>query len=496
MENNSLLYTKKISKYFPGVTALENVDFSLKKNEIHALVGENGAGKSTLIKILSGVHIPDTGEILLENRKVHFSHPLQAINNGISVIYQELNLAEHMTVAENIFLGTEERNWWNIRKKVLIKRAKELLRSLNFEIDAGKKVYQLNTSQKQLVEIAKALTRKSKIIIMDEPTAVLTEHETRLLFNHINKLRKHGISVIFISHRLEEVFEIADRVTVLRDGKRISSGKISEYSYEKLIKDVVGRSIEDMFPKENIVQNKIVFSVKKLNIPGIVKDITFEVKEGEIFGIAGLVGSGKGEVGLGIYGGMKAYAEECFFNGEKYVLPANPTKALEKGILLIPEDRKSQGLVLELNVMKNVILPNTELVSRLGIIKWKESKRLTSNVVDKLNIRTPSIRQKVKNLSGGNQQKVVLGKGLLKNPRLVIFVEPTRGIDIGAKVEVYKLMNELLSNKVGIIMISSELPEVVRMSDRVLVLHRGEKRALLKRKDINQQKIVEAAMGG
>jgi ribose transport system ATP-binding protein len=401
-----------------------------------------------------------------------------------------------MTVAENIFLGNEERNWWNTGKKELIKRSYKILSSLNFDIDPRKKVNQLNSSQKQLVEIAKALARKSRIIIMDEPTAVLTEHETQLLFNHIKELKEHAISVIFISHRLEEVFRIADQVTVLRDGKRISTGKTHEYTYEKLIKDVVGRSIEDMFPKENRVFDRNVFVVDKLNIPGIVKDISFEVKKGEIFGIAGLVGSGKGEVGLGIYGGIKAYAKKCQLDGENYSLPSRPDRALEKGIVLIPEDRKSQGLVLVLNVMKNVILPNTEMISKYGIINWKESKKVTKNVVSRLNIRTPSIKQKVKNLSGGNQQKVVLGKGLIKEPRLVIFVEPTRGIDIGAKVEVYKLMNELLKREVGIIIISSELPEIVSMSDRVLVLHRGEKRALLQRKDINQHRIAEAAMGG
>ena len=496
MEDNSLLVMKGISKQFPGVRALNEVDFVLEKARVHALVGENGAGKSTLIKILSGVHRPDSGEVVLNGSKVDFHNPVDAINAGISVIYQEFNLVEHLTVAENIYLGNEARNWWNISKRSLMKRAENLLESLGFEIDARNTVRSLNVSQKQMVEIAKALATNSQIIVMDEPTAALTEHETDTLFRHIRRFKERGVSVVFISHRLEEVFQIADAVTVLRDGAQISTGPISEYSHSKLIADVVGRDIEDMFPKANVPLDETAFEIEGLTIPGVVNDVSFSVRKGEIFGIAGLVGSGKGEIGQGIYGGVKAFCRNARLLGEVYRLPTQPERSLDKGVLLIPEDRKEMGLILILSVVQNVILPNTELVARFGRFNWKEARKTAKTMVDRLGVRTPSLRQRVKNLSGGNQQKVVLAKGLLKDPKLILFVEPTRGIDVGAKVEVYKLMSELAARGIGIVMISSELPEIVSISDRVLVMHRGRQKAVLSGSEIAQDSIMEAAMGG
>ncbi|ACR79322.1 sugar ABC transporter ATP-binding protein [Kosmotoga olearia] len=495
-ENEPILIMKGITKRFPGVLALNKVDFRLKHGEIHALVGENGAGKSTLIKILSGVHTPDEGEIILDGKPINFTSPIQAIRAGISVIYQELNLVEDLTVAENIYLGNEGGSWFNLRKKNICRRASELLKKLGFSISATEFVKDLNVSEKQLVEIAKALATNARIIVMDEPTATLTDHETKMLFDHVRNLKKRGVSIIFISHRLEEVFEIADTVTVLRDGQRISSDEISNYTRERLITDVVGRKIENMFPKENKVSDEIIFEVRELNVPGYVHNVSFNVRKGEIFGIAGLVGSGKSGIAMGIYGGLKATAKECKLLGKDYPIPSRPDIALEKGVILVPEDRKSQGLVLVLNILENVVLQNTKFISKLGHLNWKEGKRITNDMVNRLEVKTPSIKQRVSNLSGGNQQKVVLAKGLLRKPKLAIFVEPTRGIDVGAKVEVYKLMNELANQGVGIIMISSELPEVMGMSDRVLVMHRGKQREVFERSEMSQEKIIAAAMGG
>lgn len=495
-EEKNLLQMKKITKKFPGVLALDKVDFELNTGQIHALVGENGAGKSTLMKILSGVHRQDGGEIILDGKEVNFSSPIQAIDEGISVIYQELNLIEDLTVAENIYVGKEGTSWWNLNKRKLVENATKLLESLNFPIKAKSAVRKLNVSEKQLVEIARAMATNARIIVMDEPTATITQHETELLFKLMRELREKGIAIVFISHRLEEVFEIADSVTVLRDGKYISSGDLKEYSEERLVSDMVGRRIDDMFPKENKPVDEIAFKVEGLNIENLVSNVGFEVKKGEIFGIAGLVGSGKSEIALGIYGGLKASAKNAELFGEKFPIPCKPDTALSRGILLIPEDRKNQGLVIGLNILQNIILPNTEFASKFIHINWKKGQKIAGEMINKLAIKTPSQKQRVANLSGGNQQKVVIAKGLVRTPKLVIFVEPTRGIDVGAKVEVYRLINELANRGVGIIIISSELPEVVSMSDRVLVMHRGVPTEILEGSDINQERIIAAAMGG
>ena len=495
MKDEFLLRMEEITKEFPGVLALEKVSFNLRSGEIHALLGENGAGKSTLMKILSGVYSNDSGRVILAGEEVRFTNPLQAIAAGIAVIYQELNLIEDLTVAENIYIGKEGTGWWNLRKKTLFARADERLSELNFPIQARTAVRKLNVSEKQLVEIAKAMATNASIIVMDEPTAAITEHEAKKLFKLMRELKARGIAIVFISHRLEEVFEICDSVTVLRDGKFISSGKLASYSEESLVGDMVGRKITDMIPKENRVTEETAFTIRDLAVPGVVENISFDVKKGEIFGIAGLVGSGKSEIALGIYGGLKATGKAELF-GESFPLPARCDGSLEKGVILIPEDRKLQGLVTSLSVLQNVVLPNTEFVSRFSHINWAKGKNITEEMVTQLRIKTPSVRQKVKNLSGGNQQKVVIAKGLVRTPKLVIFVEPTRGIDVGAKVEVYRLMNELANKGIGIIMISSELPEVTSMCDRVLVMHRGHQTGILEGNEINQEKIIAAAMGG
>ena len=488
-----LLKLENITKSFPGVLALDNISFELNEGEVHALLGENGAGKSTLIKIIGGIHRPDKGRMIYNEKEVLFSNPSEAINNGIATIHQELNLFEELTVAENIYIGNIKRNMVN--KKTLIEQAQEILSRNDFNIRADALVKELNTSEKQLVAIAKALSVKSKIIIMDEPTASITEHETQNLFRIVRELKNKGIGIIFISHRMEEIFDIADKVTVLRDGKYIGSGDIKDFSQEELINMMVGRKIDDMFPKYNKVSDEVIFSVKNLNIGKSVKNVSFEVKKGEIFGIAGLVGSGKAEIPLGIYGYTLAKWDDLIVNNKKIKRIKRPDEALKHGIALVPEDRKSMGLILELDILKNIIVQNTDLVGKNGLISWSKGKKIANEEIKKYSIKATSYKQKTENLSGGNQQKVVLSKVLKRNPKVVFLVEPTRGIDVGAKVEVYNIVNKLANEGNAIIFISSELPEIVSLCDRVLVMHRGESMGILEKKDITQEKILKLATG-
>ncbi|WP_126994175.1 sugar ABC transporter ATP-binding protein [Thermosipho globiformans] len=485
-----ILYMKGIIKRFPGVLALNNVNFDLYTGEVHALLGENGAGKSTLIKIISGVYKADSGEIYINGRKSFFSNPTEAIQEGIATIHQELNLFEELTVAENIFVGNI--NKFNISRSKMIRIVDNFLDEFNFPIKASEKVKNLNTSEKQLVSIAKALSLNAKIIIMDEPTATITEHETKRLFEIIKELKFKNISVIFISHRLEEIFEIADRVTVLRDGNYIGTTHIEDVSKEKLIKMMVGRDINEMYPKFNKISEEEIFKIENLNVGNFVKNVSFNVKKGEIFGIAGLVGSGKLEIALGIYGYLPSKWEKLVLNGKELLPEKN---MFRHGIALVPEDRKKMGLVLEMDVMKNIILQNTDEVTKFGKISWKKSKIIANEEIRKYGIKVSSINQKVKTLSGGNQQKVVLSKVLRKKPKIVFLVEPTRGIDVGAKVEVYNIINKLANMGVGVVFISSELPEIVSLCDRVLVMHRGKSMGILDKDKISQENILKLATG-
>ena len=485
-----ILELKNITKTFPGVVALNKVNFDLYEGEVHALLGENGAGKSTLIKIISGVYTPNSGKIYFNGRNSFFTSPTEAIEEGVATIHQELNLFEELTVAENIFIGNIKK--FAFRKSSMIKIAEKLLNDLKFPIKADDKVKNLNTSEKQLVSIVKALSLNAKIIIMDEPTAAITEHETKRLFEIIKDLKQRNISVIFISHRLEEVFEISDRVTVLRDGKFIGTEKTNEISRNELIKMMVGRKIDEMYPKFNVISNKEIFRVENLEVENFVQNVSFNVKRGEIFGIAGLVGSGKLEIALGIYGYLRSRWDKLVIDGKNYM----PTKnTLKYGIALVPEDRKKMGLVLDLDVMKNIILQNVDEVTKLETISWKKAKKITAEEVKKYSIKVSSIKQKVKTLSGGNQQKVVLSKVLRKKPKIIFLAEPTRGIDVGAKVEVYNIVNRLANDGVGVVFISSELPEIVSLCDRVLVMHRGKATGILEKNEINQENILKLATG-
>ncbi|MCD6449635.1 MAG: sugar ABC transporter ATP-binding protein [Thermotogaceae bacterium] len=488
-----ILEAKGITKTFPGVVALDNVNFNLKKGEVHALLGENGAGKSTLIKIISGVYKADKGTILYMGKTVSFNSPTEAMKAGIATIHQELNLFEDLTVAENIAVGNVES--FLLSKRKLINITDKLLKNLNFNIHANSTVRNLNTSEKQLVSIAKALFLNSNVIIMDEPTATITEHEAKILFNIINDLKKKGISIIFISHRLEEVFEIADRVTVLRDGKFVGTTDVGHTSEQELISMMVGRKISEMYPKYNVPKKKEIFSVHDLNVGRIVKNVSFSLKEGEIFGIAGLVGSGKSEIALGIYGYIPSKWKQLKVGDKVISKIKSPDQALQEGIAMVPEDRKTMGLVLELDVMKNITLQNVKEVEKGGIINWKKADDIAREEIGKYSIKVSSVKQKVKTLSGGNQQKAVLAKVLRRVPKVVFMVEPTRGIDVGAKVDVYKIVNNLANNGIGVVFISSELPEIVRLCDRVLVMHRGRPMGILEGNEITQENILKLATG-
>ncbi len=473
---------------------MDSVTFTLDTGEVHALVGENGAGKSTLIKILSGVHRPDSGKIILDGEEVSFHSPVDARNKGISVIYQELTLSENLPVYANIFLGREP--WkFSVKHKILEEKARRLLEDLGFDIDPRVEVWKLNVSEKQIIAIVKALAFNAKIIVMDEPTATLTEYEVERLFGIIKDLKKRNVYVIFISHRLDEIFEVADRVTILRDGRKVGEGRVEEFSRDDIVKLMVGREIKEMYPKYNSPEDEVVFEVMDFEVPGYVSKTSFNVRKGEIFGIAGLVGCGKSELALGLFGAIPARFERMRIRGREIREIRSPMDAMRNGIVLIPEERKKQGLILSMNVMENTVVPNTEKVSRFLNLDWLKARKLAEEAVEKLNIKTPSVKQLVKNLSGGNQQKVVLGKFLFKEPDLIVLAEPTRGIDVGAKVEVYKLMNDLANSGKAVIFISSELPEIVSLSDRVMVLHRGKVTALLEGEDITQENILRAATG-
>lgn len=485
---------ENITKKFPGVLALDSVTLELNKGEVLALVGENGAGKSTLIKILSGVHRPDSGRIFLEGKEKRFRSTIDAIRAGISVIYQELALAENLPVYANVYMGREP---WKFRVKhsYLEKRAGEILQELGFDIDPKIEVGKLNVSEKQLVSIAKALAYDAKIIVMDEPTATLTEYEVERLFDIIRKLKRRGVSVIFVSHRLDEIFEVADRVLILRDGRKVGEGNLNNFSRDDIIKLMVGRKIEDMYPKYNTPKGEVAFRVRNFEVPGYVSRLSFEVKKGEIFGIAGLVGCGKSELALGLFGAIRNRFDNMDVFGKSLTRLKSPIDALKNGIVLIPEERKKHGLVLGMSIVENVSLPNTDKISNAIYLSWKKASELAREAVKRFNIKTPSIKQIVKNLSGGNQQKVVIGKYMFREPDVIILAEPTRGIDVGAKVEVYKMINSLANLGKAVIFVSSELPEIVSLSDRVMVLHRGKMTALLQKNEITQESILRAATG-
>lgn len=490
---NYILEMKGIQKKFPGVFALDNVNFNLKKGEVHALVGENGAGKSTLIKILSGAHKKDKGKITLNKKRVDIKDPKHSQELGISVIYQEFNLVPYLSVAENIFLGREStRNKFFIDSKFDKEKAMEVLEELGLYFDLDTIVSKLGVAQQQMIEVAKALSINASIIIMDEPTAALGDKEIKQLFNTINHLKKKGISIIYVSHRLEELWEVADRVTVLRDGQYITTSDINDMNKDKLIKLMVGRDLTEHFPERNSSPGEEILKVKNLSKKGVLSDISFSLRKGEVIGFAGLVGSGRTDLMRCIFG-ADVYNEGKIYIDNKEVKISSPKGAIENGIGFITEDRKSQGLVLVRSVKENITITDLDQIINRFIINYRKEEKLAEDLVDSLRIKTPSLEQKTKFLSGGNQQKVVLAKWLLQNARILIFDEPTRGIDVGAKKEVYNLINNLVKNGVGVIMVSSELPEIIGMSDRIYVMNHGRITGKISSQEVTQEIILNYA---
>jgi len=488
-----LVYMEGIEKFFPGVHALNQCKFELRSGEVHALIGENGAGKSTLMKILTGVYNKDDGRILYKGREVDIPNPKAAQDLGISIIHQEFNLMPHLTVAQNIFIGREPRQ--SIRFVVdeaeINRRTKQLLDMMHLDINPQTRVSRLTVAKQQMVEIAKALSFNSQVLIMDEPTAALTETEIEELFRIIRDLRQKGVGIVYISHRMEELKQICDRVTVMRDGQYIDTVDMDKTDNDQLIRMMVGREIYET-ARESIehVGRQVVLEVKNLNRGREIRDVSFKLHKGEILGFAGLMGAGRTEVARAIFGADPIESGEIYINGQRVDIKS-PADAVRHGIGYLSEDRKQYGLALGLNVKTNIVLASyRKFIGTLGWVNRRKTQSEAKRLVENLRIKTPSIYQKVKNLSGGNQQKVIIGKWLLQDSDILIFDEPTRGIDIGAKSEIYKLLNDLAEEGKSIIMISSELPEILRMSHRIMVMCEGRITGELSANEATQERIM------
>ncbi|MCL4248559.1 MAG: sugar ABC transporter ATP-binding protein [Anaerolineae bacterium] len=496
-----LIQLKNISKHFPGVQALDNVSVEIAPGEIHGLLGENGAGKSTLIKILSGAHRPDGGVIELDGRPIQIENPHKAQELGIVTIYQEFNLVPHLTIAENVFIGREPRRGIFLSWSKLAEQTQALTDRLGIPLDPMKLVRDLSVAEQQMVEIARALSMKSRLIIMDEPTSALSEKEVLQLFDIMRDLRSHGLSMIFITHRLEEVMEICDRITVLRDGQNAGHADIGDINVEGIIRMMVGRPVDDLYRGEHVrpAGGDQVLQVRNLRRKvnrsdphaTILHDVTFEVRRGEILGIAGLVGAGRTEIARVIFGADPLESGEVFIEGRQVHI-RSPQDAIRHGIGLVPEDRKQQALFLALAVRENMsiaALPN--LLTPVGFVRAREENKLVDEYQRMLNIRMASPEQHVSNLSGGNQQKVVIARWMALQPKLLIVDEPTRGIDVGAKAEVHALLHEMAAKGIAIIMISSELPEILGMSDRILTVREGRATGIVNREDADEETLMK-----
>lgn len=496
MPSEQLLLVEGVSKSFPGVQALQEVHLDLNAGEVHALVGENGAGKSTLMKVLSGICKKDSGKITFKGEPVEVSSPLDAQHLGISIIHQEMNLIPDLSVAQNIFIGREPKRLFGIflDESLLLKKAQELLNELGLPLNPKEMVGNLTVAKQQMVEIAKALSYNASVIIMDEPTSALTQTETSALFHIIENLKKAGKGIIYISHRLEELGEISDRITVFRDGRYIDTLPTKSTKISEIIALMIGRNVEqDLRPEEDHSTEDVILKVEGLSSKHLLKDITFDLKRGEILGFAGLMGAGRTEVALALIGAEHIHSGKVWIKG-KEVKIRNPADAVEHGIGYLSEDRKRYGLLLSQDVNFNIILSSfTRFVNRLGFFKEGAARKVSEEAVKTLSIKTPSISQTTQNLSGGNQQKVVIAKWLTRECDILIFDEPTRGIDIGAKDEVYKLLRNLAAEGKSIIMISSELPEVLRLADRIVVMCEGRVTGIIKNSDADQNTIMQYA---
>jgi ribose transport system ATP-binding protein len=497
LQREVILDVINVSKSFPGVKALDSVSFDLRKGEVHALVGENGAGKSTLMKILSGVYQADSGTIRYKGKDISFRNSTQARDAGISIIYQELNLIPHLSVAANIFIGREPlTRFGTLNEMKMNTDAVAILSRLNIRLDPTTILNRLPVSKQQMVEIAKALSFDSEVLIMDEPTSALSETEIDELFTVIHTLRNRGVAIIYISHRLEELKHIVDRISIFRDGHSVSTDDYTKIGMNEIVNRMVGRSLENKFPpKQNFPTNEKLLEVRNINRAGILHNISFDLFRGEILGIAGLMGAGRSELGRAIFGADPINSGDVIMNGLKLTLKS-PSDAIKAGIAYLSENRKEEGLAVKMLLTENITMANVGDISRrFGILSHTQEMEATQRYVRDLKIKTPNLSQVVNNLSGGNQQKAVVAKWLFCDSKILIFDEPTRGIDVGTKYAIYKLIGELAQQGRGIIVISSELPEILGLTDRLLVLHEGSLAATLTTSETSQEEILNYAAG-
>lgn len=487
---------KGINKSFGTNQVLKNAGFLLKDGEVHALMGENGAGKSTLMKILTGVYTKDSGTVVVDGKEVDYHNPQEAEKAGIVFIYQELNVLFDLTVEENLFMGKEITKGFGVcDKKAMRRKAKEILEKMGVDIRTNAVMSDLSVGQQQMIEICKALMVDAKVIIMDEPTAALTQSETEALFKVIKSLRQKGVSIVYISHRMEEIFELCDRITVLRDGAYIDTREIKDIDMNDIVKMMIGREIGERYPKREVAIGKEVLRVEGLTKEKVFHDVDFSVSAGEVLGVSGLMGAGRTEIMQAIFGNMSYESGKVYIEG-KEVQIKNPQQAIKAGIGFITEDRKTEGLMLDKSIEENVALPNLGKISQNSVLSGSSEDKLVGKAIEEFHIKCFGPEHECNNLSGGNQQKVVLAKWIYTDPKILILDEPTRGVDIGAKKEIYSVINELAAKGVAIIMVSSELPEVLGMSDRIMVVREGEIRGIINSEEANQENVMTLATGG
>lgn len=493
MMQDIMLEVKSITKHFPGVTALQDVNFSNRKGEIHALVGENGAGKSTLIKVIAGAYHPDGGEIFFDGKKVIWESPHQSREEGISVIYQEFNLFPELSIAENIFMGNEQRKRFRLLDFNRMQReSQEILDRFGIHLDPDQKVKELSVAEQQMVEIAKGMCNRAKLFILDEPTAGISEREADALFERLKLLKQDGVSIVYISHRLGEIFKIADRVTVLKDGRLVDTVDIKQIDRNRLVSMMVGRNLEDIYPSKGKDSGKEVLRVENLKIGNTVKGVTLSLHKGEILGLAGLVGSRRTELAHGIFGSLPVDHGSCFV-GERMFSATTPRESINYGIGFLTEDRKNEGLVFGQSIQANMTMPTLFEFVKKNLINLKSEKKVCEKEMEKFAISAPGAETLVDNLSGGNQQKVLFSRWARACGGILILDEPTRGVDVGAKMEIYKIIRELADGGIGILLISSDLPEIVGMCDRVIVMKEGSVTGELVKTDINEEAIMHLA---
>ncbi|MDR2741044.1 MAG: sugar ABC transporter ATP-binding protein [Treponema sp.] len=488
-----ILQLKNITKTYPGVAALDDVTLEVIRGEVHALVGENGAGKSTLIKTCTGAVEPDRGKILVNGKEFSAMSPKLAEENGIAVIYQEFNLVDELSAAENIFLGKAIRKGIRIDRRAMEERSAELFRMLAIDINPRELVRNLTVGYQQLVEIAKAVSEKAKILIMDEPSAPLTNAEVENMFDMVDRLKAQGVTIIYISHRMDEIFRLSNRITIMRDGRKIETLRTSQTNVEHLVTAMVGRELKETYPARSgsSITETVLLETRRLSGNGL-RDISFKVHRGEVLGFAGLIGAGRTELAELLFGVKPRAVGEIVFNG-KPIAPRTPRDAINNGIALVPEDRKRQGALLDIDIKGNISMAVLSRISQMSVVNKGQEQKIAETYKDSMRIKTPDLFQKIKNLSGGNQQKVIIARWLATEPELIILDEPTRGIDVGAKHEIYKLINELVENGKTILMISSEMEELMGMADRIIVLSEGRISGEVARKDFDQELIMSYA---